>query len=87
MSDRKHHHSDRPRRQMKTAVVVVVVGAGYVWHRRVLNATITALNELRDGEMADVLDKGIKYGIELCNLESYSDAARVKDYAFAAFDK
>lgn len=71
-----------------TAAVVVVVG--YIWHRRVLDNTITLSQLAVQDTMWRSFDEGVRYGVQLSKEVGFEAAQAVKsgsEYAFGAFDR
>lgn len=89
-TQRKNHHSDGPRRKLILGTTVVVLGGLYIWHRRVLDHTITLSQAAVADTMWRSFDEGVRYGLRLTKEIGIEAAENIKsgsEYAFGVFDK
>lgn len=79
--------------KVKVGVTLGVVAAAYVWHRRVLDATITLSQAAVQDTMWGSFDEGVRYGLQLAKesaaavTKAGEATTKASEYAFGAFDK
>lgn len=91
----KSQNKDEFRRQAILAGVIVVSAVAYSKHRKIVNAAISAQQDLAFESMWTSFDEGVKYGLQLAkeglpviNTETAKEISKnASEYAFGMFDK